>query len=127
MNSLNTNIVLRFLLNDIPSQSSRAKLVFSNPPFYVSDVVVAETVYVLEKSLGYARNYVASLIRVLIAVPGLTYSDHLMANVIDMYESKKSLSFVDCFAAVEAQTFGSKLYTFDKDLIKHGGTHVHAP
>jgi predicted nucleic-acid-binding protein len=127
MNSVDSNIVLRFLLNDIPSQTAKAKQVLSNPPVYVSDVVVTETVYVLEKSLGYGRKHVASLIRVLLSVPGLVYSDHLLPNVIKMYESKRSLSFVDCFLATEAAAFGSKLYTFDKKLVSQGGAHVLLP
>ena len=127
MNSLDTNIILRFLLNDVPSQTLKIKQIFSRPPLYVSDVVMAETAYVLEKSLGYGRKYVAMLLRVLMGVPGLTFNDHLLPNVVDMYVNKRSLSFVDCYAAVEAQTFGSKLYSFDKDLIRHGGKHVQAP
>lgn len=111
MNSIDTNVALRFLLNDVPSQSTKAKQVLSNPPVYLSDVVATEAVFVLEKSLGYDRKYVASLMRVLIAVPGLVFSDHLLPNVINMYERKNSLSFVDCYAATEARMFGSKLYT----------------
>ena len=61
MDSIDTNVVLRFLLNDIPAQTSRAKRVLSTPPIYVSDVVVTEAVFVLENGLGYARQYVASL------------------------------------------------------------------
>lgn len=127
MNSLDTNVVLRFLLNDVPSQSLKAKKVLLNPPVYVSDVVITEAAFVLEKSLGYDRKYVASLIRVIMAVPGMVFSDHLLPRVVNMYESKKSLSFVDCYAATEAMTFGSKLYTFDKKLSNQGGSHVVMP
>ena len=127
MNSIDTNIALRFLLNDVPSQSNKAKQVLSNPPIYLSDVVLTETVFVLEKSLGYPRRSVAALIGVLIAVPGLAHSDHLLPAVLKMYERKGSLSFVDCYAAIEAAMFGAKLYTFDKKLIAQGGPHVIAP
>jgi|SRR6188474_335664 len=127
MNCLDTNVILRFLLNDIPSQSQKAKRVLLSPPVYISDVVVAEAVYVLEKSRGYSRKHVASLIRVLMAIPGIVYSDHLLPKVIDAYENKKSLSFVDCYASIEAEIFGSNLYTFDKKLLNQGGSHVLAP
>ncbi len=127
MNSLDTNVILRFLLNDIPSQYPKAKNVLANPPVYASDVVVTETVYVLEAIYGYDRKNVASLIRVLLAVPGLVFNDHLLPEVFDMYESKKKLSFVDCYAATEAAMFGAKLYTFDKKLQNQGGSHVQSP
>lgn len=126
MKSIDTNVVLRFLLNDIPIQSEKAKVVLSAPPVYVSDVIVTEAVFVLEKTLKFERKFVASLIRVLLAVPGLVYSDHLLNDVIKMYERKKSLSFVDCYAATEATMFGSTLHTFDRKLINQGGAHVHA-
>lgn len=127
MKSIDINVTLRFLLNDIPSQAIRAKRILSTPPTYVSDVVVTEAVYVLENSLGYSRKSVTALIRVLMAIPGLVYSDHLLPDVLRMYENKNSLSFVDCYAATEAGAFGVKLYTFDKKLQNQGGAHVQAP
>ena len=127
MNSIDTNVVLRFLLDDIPTQTIKAKRILSGPPVYVSDVVVTEVVYVLENSLGYGRKYVSSLLRVLMAVPGLVYNDHLLQDVLAMYENRTALSFVDCYVATEAKTFGSTLFTFDKKLQNQGGPHVQAP
>lgn len=127
MNSIDTNVILRFLLNDVPAQTTKAKQILSSPPIYVSDVVFTEAVFVLENSLAYSRKSVASLLRVLLSVPGLVYSDHLLPEVLTMYETKGSLSFVDCYAATEADKFGVKLFTFDKKLRNQGGAHVSEP
>jgi predicted nucleic-acid-binding protein len=125
--SIDTNIALRFLLNDDPLQSPKAKQVLSNPPIYISDVVFTETVYVLEKTLSFDRKDVTALVRLLLAIPGLVFNDHLLPDVIDLFESKRGLSFVDCYAATEASIFNTTLLTFDRKLAKQGGGNVMAP
>ena len=127
MSSVDTNIVLRFLLNDVPAQTSRSKKLLSSSPVYVSDVVVTETVYVLEQTLKYDRSFISSLLRMFLDLPGVSHNDHILPDVFSLFEQKPSLSFVDCYAATEAKIFGTKLYTFDKKLINQGGAHVQAP
>lgn len=126
MKSLDTNIVLRFLLNDIPSQNARAKSLLAKSPTYVSDVVVAETVFVLESFFELERPSVAHLIKMLIAVPGLI-SSFFLPDVIDLYLTRPALSWVDCYAVIEAKISGNDLYTFDKKLRTQGGSNVLIP
>lgn len=127
MKSLDANVILRFLLNDVPSQTFRAKTLLSQPAIYVSDVVVSEVAFVLEKAMKFDRAYICLLLRTLAALPQLTHNDHVLPGVIALFETRKSLSFVDCYAAIEAKVFGAKLYTFDKKLLNQGGAHVLAP
>lgn len=127
MISLDTNIILRFVLNDVPAQTARAKVVLSKPSIYVSDVVISEVAFVLEKAMSFDRAYVGLLLRTLTALPHLIHNSHVLPETISLFEARKSLSFVDCYAAVEAKVFGSKLYTFDRKLINQGGADVQAP
>src|SRR5438552_14570123 len=92
MNSLDTNVVLRFLLNDEPSKTAVARRLLSRPPIYVSDVVFTEAAFVLEKAIEMDRAAVAMLLRTLLAVPGLIYNDLVLPDVIDLFESRKKLS-----------------------------------
>ena len=126
MKSLDTNIVLRFLLNDVPSQTARAKALLSRSPTYVSDVVVTEAVFVMESFFGLDRTSIAHLIRMLMAAPGLI-SSFFLQDVIDLYLARPALSWVDCYAAIEAKISGNSLYTFDKKLRTQGGSHVVIP
>src|SRR5688500_2452347 len=126
MISLVASVILRFLLNDVPSQTARAKLLLSKPAIYVSDVVVSEVVFVLEKAMKFERVYVGLLLRTLTALPHLNHNSYVLPDVIDLFETRKSLSFVDCYAAVEAKLFGAELYTFDRKLLNQGGAHVRA-
>jgi len=127
MKSLDTNIVLRFLLHDVPTQDAKVRQLFSKPPLYVSDVVVAETAFVLEKWSEFDRNETASLLRTLLAVPGLSFNDKILPEAIELFQSRKSLSFVDSYAAVEARIFGINLITFDMKLLNQGGSHAKEP
>ena len=124
MISLDTNIILRFLLNDVPTQTAKARSLLSKPVIYVSDVVVSEVAFVLEKAMSFERAYVSLLLKTLTALPNLTHNSHVLTGVLELFEKKRSLSFVDCYAAIEAQVFGSELYTFDKKLLNQGGAYV---
>jgi uncharacterized protein len=126
MISLDTNVVLRFLLNDVPTQTARAKALFSKPAIYVSDVVISEVAFVLEKAMMFDRANIGLMLKTLMALPNLTHNDLVLPEVITLFEARKSLSFVDCYATVEAKVFSAKLYTFDKKLINQGGAHVQA-
>lgn len=126
MKSLDTNIVLRFLLNDIPSQNLKAKALLSKSPTYVSDVVVTEAVFVMESFFALDRASVAHLIKMFLVVPGLI-SSFFLPDVIDLYLARPALSWVDCYVAIEAKISGNNLYTFDKKLRTQGGSHVLIP
>ena len=126
MISLDANVVLRFLLNDVPSQTAAARALFSRPAIYVSDVVISEVAFVLEKGMKFERNSAALLLRTLTSLQNLTFSCHFLPEVISLFESRKSLSFVDCYAATEAKAVGGTLFTFDKKLVNQGGKNIRA-
>jgi len=126
VNSLDTNVVLRYLLNDIPEQSLKSKAIITNSASYVTDVVVTETIFVLERVIGMNRSDIVRLVKTFLSLPNLIYNDYFLDQSIDLYGAKKTLSFVDCYAAIEAKVYGNSLVTFDKELIKYGGTHVTA-
>jgi predicted nucleic-acid-binding protein len=106
MISLDANIILRFLLNDVPSQTARAKILFSKPSIYVSDVVVSKVVFVLEKVMKFERAYISLLLRTLTALPNLIHNNIVLPEAIALFETRKKLFFVDCYASIEAKKFG---------------------
>jgi predicted nucleic-acid-binding protein len=125
MNSLDTNVTLRYLLNDIPGQALKARAIIANSSCYVTDVVLTEIVFVLERVVGMERSDIVTLIKTFLSLPNFIYNDYFLDEAIDLYGSKKALSFVDCYAATEAKMYGNYLMTFDKPPVKYGGEHVH--
>ena len=127
MNSLDTNVVLRYLLNDIPEQSLKSKAVITDSPCYVTDVVAAEIIFVLERVIEMERSDIVLLVKTFLSLPNLIFNDYFLDQAIDLYDKKKKLSIVDCYAATEARVYSNSLLTFDKELVKNGGSHVSEP
>lgn len=124
MISLDTNVLLRYFLKDIPEQGVKSKTVISGSVVYVTDVVLTDTVFVLERVIEMERSDIVRLITAFLNLPNLVYNDYFLDETIDLYGSQKNLSFVDCYAAVEAKMYNNSLATFDKQLVKYGGNHV---
>lgn len=122
--SLDTNVVLRFLLNDIPEQTIKATNVISKNKVYVTDVVVVEIIYVLEKVILLPRIDISKLVTDFLGFSNVIHNPYFLIESIELYERSPSLSIVDCYAAAEAKAYSNKLVTFDKRLSTQGGKHV---
>ena len=127
MNSLDTNIIIRYFLNDIPEQTIGVEKFISESACYVTDVVVTEAVFVLERVIGLSRSDITKLFRAFLGLPNIVYNNYFLDQVIDLYAIHKKLSFVDCYASAEAKAYSNKLLSFDKDLVRLGGPHVKLP
>jgi len=125
--SLDTNIILRFLLRDVPARSAKAIAVVAKSKCYVTDVVITETIFVLEKVFDAPRKDIASSLNSFLSFPNLLSNADLLHDVIELYRKRDSLSIIDCYAAVEANVSGKQLVTFDRKLLKYGGDHVIEP
>ncbi|HMM79859.1 MAG TPA: PIN domain-containing protein [Pyrinomonadaceae bacterium] len=127
MNSLDANVILRYLLRDIPDQAERSKRIITTSVCYVSDVIITEVAFVLERSVGLDRQEVAALIGKFVELPTVVCNESLLVSTIKLFAKRRQLSFPDSYAAVEARRNSDKLLTFDSDLIKFGGEHVKLP
>ncbi|NOT49387.1 MAG: PIN domain-containing protein [Acidobacteria bacterium] len=114
-------------MRDLPDQSAKATAAVTTSKCYVTDVVVTETAFVLEKVYEAPRNDIAVSLKSFLLFPNLICNADLLTDVIDLYQKRQSLSIVDCYAAVEANVSGNQLITFDRKLLKHGGLHVIEP
>lgn len=120
---LDTNAVLRYLLNDIAPQAREVDKLFtlakdSKCRVIVKSVVFVETVFVLTKSYGLNRAEVARQLSEFINIPYLEFEDRdLLSETLSKF-SAVTVSFVDLMLAVEAQKTGKTLITFDKKLQK---------
>lgn len=124
MLSLDTNVVLRFLLDDIPEQTKKATSVVQKNKVYVTDVVVVETIYVLEKVILLPRQDIAKLVTDFLGFASVVHNPYFLEEVIEFYEQHPSLSIVDCYESAEAKAYDNQLITFDKRLVSQGGKHV---
>jgi predicted nucleic-acid-binding protein len=74
---LDTNVLVRFLVDDDPAQNERARAFLSartfDDPVFVSAVTLAETVWVLNRRLKFPIASVISILRDLLASDGLIF------------------------------------------------------
>lgn len=115
--SLDTNIVLRYILGDVESQTKIVdKLIGSGINLRVSDLVIAEIVYILEAK-GFRRSEVVETLEPLLAQNNLYITRSVVSPALEMYEKHSSVSFVDAMLVFDtSQSYATPLYTFDKKL-----------
>lgn len=115
---VDTNILLRWLLNDHKELSPKAeKLVALAKPssLVVTDIVVAEVVYVL-RGTGRDRVQTSEALSLIGRTPALKYENHdLIFDVITLL-SKTTLDFADCYLLARTRRENARLETFDVSL-----------
>lgn len=119
VSSLDTNILMRYIWNDVPSQCAKVKklLADSSQTFRISDMVIAEVVHNLQ-SWKIRRSSIAGVVRDIFTIPSVLPNKYITETVLPFYESHPALSFVDCYAAFEAEKAQAEpLYTFDRKLV----------
>lgn len=117
--SLDTNILLRLLLNDIPTEHDAVVelLERAQAPFLVCDTAIIEIIFVLVKQYGYTRLQVEEVVKGLIALPELRTNREVFELALSEYASRPALSFEDCYLAASAELAGATpLWTFDRKL-----------
>jgi len=118
LTSLDSNVVLRLVLNDIPEQATRAAQFVSRSNCYVTDVVVAECVFVLEKVYRLDRNLVKDFMTTLFELTTVSFTEAVIEKTFDLYVTRPTLSFVDCYSIVEATSEMNRVVTFDQAILK---------
>lgn len=117
---VDTNILLRWLLGDHKELTHKAEnIVNSAKPgsLIVTDIVVAEVVYVL-RSTGRDRHQTVEALMLVGRTPAYKYENSdLIAEIISLV-SETSLDFADCYLLSRANRESIELATFDNRLLK---------
>ena len=117
--SLDTNILLRAILNDVPRQSARVEELLSDSShtFLLDDIAVSESVYVLESFYRQPREEIVDELNVFLASSNISCSRSLFAQIFPLYLKHPKLSFNDIYLSVKSeQSSAEPLWTFDKKL-----------
>jgi predicted nucleic-acid-binding protein len=122
---IDTNIILRFILEDIPEQSPRARLLMRDIALdhrrtYLADTVVFETVFTLEKSYGFSRPVIRIALLGLLDLAGIVVSDRtLLEEAFQRWVEERSLSYADSYHLSLAKHLGlAEIISFDRKLGK---------
>lgn len=116
MQLIDTNVILRFVLNDNAEMAKRAVEVIESGA-YTKPEIIAEVVYVLKSVYSIPKDRIRSIIHGLSDIVQIENSD-CVTHAIDLFSST-SLDFVDCLLVACHLLNGETVFTFDKKLNKH--------
>jgi predicted nucleic acid-binding protein len=120
---LDTNVLLRHLLQDYPEQASEStelfdKIAGGDRCVELSATVIFEAVYILSGQFGIERGAIATALQNIIELDSIVLRDKsAVVNALEIYPRHRSLSFADCFhAALALEDCHGEIYTFDKEF-----------
>lgn len=113
MQIIDANIILRYLLDDLPDQSEEAAKIISEGASTTFEVI-AEVVYVMEGFYGIPRSEITWAIHKLLCDVKVSDRKALM-YALGVF-NRTSLDFVDCILVGYRKAFGVGISTFDKKL-----------
>jgi predicted nucleic acid-binding protein len=115
---VDTNVLVRHLTGDPPEMAARATAYLDREPeLLVADLVLAETVYVLESFYEAPRPQVAEAMRSLIALRSvMTVDPALLLRALEVYEVDR-LDFAEAYLVACAEATGvNTVASFDRAL-----------
>ena len=115
---VDTNVLVRHLTGEPPAMAGRATaFLASRTELYLADLIVAETVYVLESFYKAPRHQVAEAKRSLVAMRSMmTVDPALLLRAIEIYELDR-LDFAEAYLVACAESTGvGAVASFDKAI-----------
>ena len=115
---VDTNVLVRHLTGDPPDMAARATAYLATErELLLTDLVVAETVYVLESFYETPRDQVAQAVRSLVAFASILCVDRaLLLRAVEVYETDR-IDFAEAYLVACAESTGvSKVASFDRSI-----------
>jgi predicted nucleic acid-binding protein len=120
---LDTNVILRFIMQDQPAHSEAANQLFERIEqgeiaVQTLDTVVFECVFTLEKRYGVPRPVIVDAMSAILAHPGIKLAaKEKYADVFQLWVTTQRLSFADAFHLVSTKHLGlDTIISFDRGL-----------
>ena len=125
MLAIDTNVLVRFVIDDDPQQAKAARALVGAHQILVSSTVLLEAEWVLRNGYGLPRRDALQALGAVCGLPGVTVDDpDRVANALRW--SSEGLDFADALhlaAAVDCEAFA----TFDRKLAKRAGRAESVP
>lgn len=114
-NLIDTNLIIRFLINDDPQKVSRVEKLLKNKKSIniLLDAVVAEIIWVLRSYYSLDKTEVAEKIRALIHVDTIKCNAFLINRALTLWEDN-NISYIDAYLAAVSQLGNIILFTYDR-------------
>ncbi len=124
MIGIDTNVLVRYLVQDDKRQASKANRLFERvsetAPAFISDIVMCELVWVLSRAYGYEKELIVQTMEKMLSTDGFKFENPgRIRNALRHYRSGKA-DFSDYMIAEANKENGAgTTYTFDKKAAGH--------
>lgn len=115
---LDTNVLIRHLTGDPPEMATRATTFLrEQPDLLLADLVVAESIYVLESFYETPRRQIADSMRALLGMPSVAVVDRdVLLRAVEVYELDR-LDFAEAYLVACAESTGvGRVASFDRTI-----------
>ncbi|MBA1335952.1 MAG: hypothetical protein HPY66_1771 [Firmicutes bacterium] len=127
MRTIDANVILRHLTNDVPDQAKQAEELLKRveegkEDVFLPDIILADIIWILEGYYKQTREDIREWITAILSLQGLKFSDKDMAlNALDIYVDKR-IDWSDAFTASQMLQRGiTEIYSFDKHFDRIDG------
>ena len=120
MIGLDTNVLVRYLVQDDPGQSRKATQVIAkrctrDDPGFINHIVLCELVWVLESAYGYSKDTIVPVLEKLLRTSQLKIEDTQSAWTAFRTYQKGKADFADCLLGTTNRFGGcDETVTFDQ-------------
>jgi predicted nucleic-acid-binding protein len=119
---VDTNIIVRHLTGEPPEMAARATaFLAAEPELFVADLIVAETIYVLESFYKTPRDQIATAMRSLVALRSVvTVDPAMLLRALEVYELDR-IDFAEAYLVACAESSGvNRIASFDRSIDRVG-------
>lgn len=116
MHAVDTNVLVRFWVDDDPEQSARARALVLSKPIWVTKSVLLESAWVLERLYGYDETAICNTFARLLSFENVHVEDRQLVAVA-LSLCAQGLDLADAIHLTSRQP-GSTFATFDQALLK---------
>lgn len=120
MIAVDTNVVIRFLVDDSPAEGKRARRMFEDNRVHLVESVLLESEWVLRAVYDFSRDDISRALRSILRLPNVSVDDRsFIFQVLDWFD--EGFDFADAMYFVRSA--GLELKTFDKKFISKARKH----
>lgn len=128
MRSIDTNILLRHLLQDHDDHSPRASALLlavrrEQERIFCPPTVIFETIHVLHRRAGLYREDISWALTNLIELPNFVMAEEaIVIDALNFWAKQSPLDYADCYHLALTREFGmTQIYTFDRKMDRFPG------
>lgn len=118
MVAVDTNVIVRLLTKDDPSQYEQAYKLFATEAIFIANTVILETEWVLRFAYKFSSSHIVETIRLLLGLPNVNV-ENADQVITALLWHERGLDFADAFHLAASQACDI-FFTFDKRFVQQG-------